>query len=168
MSSFNREVQTVDEKKRQADRQNLMAAAEKRVQARMSAMDEKVFAETGQVSPAMMEEWEAKAKAKAAADSEQRMLTHGKVHIGGGRYMDQSEIDQIAAARLQPTLDEINETAEKKRARDEEIRLAQERRTAELQEEKAKETARKAEVKRENGELSSLSGVYVDADWWSR
>ena len=39
--------------------------------------------------------------------------------------MDQSEIDAIAAARVQPTLDEVTATAEKHRARDEELRQEQ-------------------------------------------
>lgn len=144
-SRFNQTVADVDQEKRATDRKNLMVAAQKSVQARMATMDQKVFADTGKVSPAMMAEWEAQAQAKAAANSEERMLTHGKVHIGGGRYMDQSEIDAIAAARLQPTLDEISNTAELQRAREAEIKADQERRAEATRVEKQ----RQADLKKE-------------------
>ncbi len=125
MSLFTDKLAQVDAKKRQKDRDSLLAAAQRNVRASMHGMDEKVFNETGKVSPAMMEDWEEKAKAKAKAESSARMVNHGKVNIGGGRYMDQSEIDAIAAARVQPTLDEVTATAEKHRARDEELRQQQ-------------------------------------------
>jgi len=127
--------------KRDTDRQNLMAAAEARVKARLANMDEQVFANTGKVPPGMQRQWEAQARAKLAgagdADQQQqaRNLTTGKVHIGFGKYMDQTEIDAIASARMQPVLDEISETAAKQRQRDEEIRIAEaERRAADLEE----------------------------------
>lgn len=125
MSLFSDKLAKVDAKKRQQDRDSLLAAAQRNVRASMHGMDEKVFSETGKVSPAMMEEWEEKAKVKAKAESSARMVNHGKVNIGGGRYMDQSEIDAIAAAKVQPTLDEVTATAEKHRARDEELRQQQ-------------------------------------------
>ena len=124
MSLFNDKLAQVDAKKRQQDRDSLMAAAQRNVKASMHGMDEKVFNETGKASPAMMEEWEAKAAARAKADSEARMVNHGRVNIGGGKYLDQSEVDAIAARRVQPTLDEITAKAEKQRARDEELRQA--------------------------------------------
>jgi hypothetical protein len=123
MSTLSHNVAMIDEKKRQDDRQSLMATAERLVHARMHDMDEKVFMDTGKVPPSVMEEWEAKAKAKAAAESEARMVNHGKVHVGGGKFMDQSDIDAVAASRVQPTLDQITDQAEKQRAREEEARL---------------------------------------------
>lgn len=125
MSLFTDKLAQVDNKKRQTDRESLLAAAQRNVRASMTAQDEKVFNETGKVSPAMMAEWESKAKAKAEAESSTRMVNHGKVNIGGGRYMDQSEIDAIAAAKVQPMIDEVTATAEKQRARDEELRQQQ-------------------------------------------
>lgn len=127
--------------KRNTDRQNLMAAAEARVKARLADIDEQVFANTGKVPPGMQRQWEAQARAKLAdagddnLQREQRNLTTGKVHIGFGKYMDQTEIDAIASARMQPVLDEISETAAKQRQRDEEIRIAEaERKAADLEE----------------------------------
>ncbi|THX29523.1 hypothetical protein D6D12_04128 [Aureobasidium pullulans] len=147
MSSLNNSVAQQDEKRTQ-DRAALLAAAEKKVQAQMHTMDEQVFQQTGQVTPAMMEEWEAKARARATVDSENRQRNFGKVNIGGGKYMDQSELDAIAQSRLQPTLNEINDNAEKKRARDEEIRLDQEERRRVQMSEKEREKEVKAESKR--------------------
>jgi hypothetical protein len=148
MDKFNNQLAEVDAKKRGQDRQALMAAAEKKVQAQMSKLDEKIYNETGKMSPAMVEEWDNKARARAMASSEARMQNHGKVHIGGGKYLDQSEIDDIAAARIQPTLDEINETAEKQRARDEEIRLDHEEHKRSSHLEKQRQTELKSEQKR--------------------
>ena len=125
MSLFNDKLAQVDATKRQKDRDSLMAAAQRNVKASIHGMDEKVFNETGKASPAMMEDWEAKASARAKADSEARMVNHGRINIGGGKYLDQSEIDAIAARRVQPTLDEITEKAEKQRAKDEQLRQAQ-------------------------------------------
>ncbi|KAI9720909.1 MAG: hypothetical protein M1828_005479 [Chrysothrix sp. TS-e1954] len=149
MGKLNDELASADAKKRTKDRQSLMAAAENAVKARMHSMDQQVFEETGKVSPAMMEEWEAKARARAAADSEKRMETHGKVHIGGGKYMDQSEVNAIAASRLQPTLDDINSSAEKSRAREEEIRLDTERKKEEQDVEKHRDKEVKVDIQRQ-------------------
>ena len=122
MSLFTDKLAQVDAKKRQQDRDSLMEAARRNVRASMLGMDEKVLADTGKVTPAMMEDWETKANARAEADSKSRMVNHGKVSIGGGKFMNQSAIDVIAAAKVQPTLDEITEKAEKQRARDEQLR----------------------------------------------
>jgi hypothetical protein len=150
-NNFNSQLAEAD-KKRANDQKSLMAAAERKVQNQMLKMDEKVFNETGKMSPAMMEDWDSKARAKAAAASQARMVNHGKVNLGGGRFMDQSEIDAIARSNVQPTLDEINGTAEKQRARDEEVRLEREEAERVKRSEKERERERKDIVKRSKGE----------------
>ncbi|KAL1643468.1 Eisosome assembly protein [Diplodia intermedia] len=155
MSVFNTKLAQVDATKRQKDRENLLAAAERKVQAQMHTMDEKVFMETGKVPPAMMEEWEARARAKAAEQSEKRMENHGKVHVGGGKFLDQSEIDAVAASKVAPTLNEITEAAEAKRAQDEERRLDEEERKRLAAVEKERDAERKAEEKRIKGEFKA-------------
>ncbi len=163
MSLFTDKLAQVDAKKRQQDRNLLLAAAQRNVKASMHGMDERVFSETGKVSPAMMDDWEEKAKVKAKAESSARMVNHGKVNIGGGRYMDQSEIDAIAVARVQPTLDEVTATAEKQRARDEELRqqqLERERLTAEKnQDQKERDTKTKEDWRRFKGKFDFKSTV---------
>ncbi|KAI9739778.1 MAG: hypothetical protein M1834_006499 [Cirrosporium novae-zelandiae] len=145
MSLFQDKVAQVDTAKMQRDREALMAAAQRNVTANMHGMDEKIFSETGKASPAMIAEWETAAKARAERDSEARMANFGKVHIGGGQYVDQQMLNAIAAGRIQPTLNEINEKAERHRALDEERRLDQE----EKKRVAARDAQRAAEVKAE-------------------
>ncbi|KAF2166434.1 hypothetical protein M409DRAFT_66509 [Zasmidium cellare ATCC 36951] len=148
MSALQGGLSQVDQKKQQDDRAKLLAAAEKRVSARMHNMDEKVYNETGKIPPALQEQWEAQARERAQKERELAAENPGKTHIGGGKFMDQSEIEAIAAARLKPTLDEINDTAEKKRARDEEIRTEKEEQERVKREDKAQKKEEKEEQKR--------------------
>lgn len=148
MSRFNDQLASVDAQKRKTDRSTLMAAAEKSVRQRMSSLDQQIFDETGKVTPAVMEQWEAKARQRAAAQSEKRLEHHGMVDVGGGRFMEQSEVEKIAASRMQPTLDELDANAEKQRARDEEIKLDQERRKDETATQKQREKETKIELKK--------------------
>ncbi|KAF2684976.1 hypothetical protein K458DRAFT_29283 [Lentithecium fluviatile CBS 122367] len=148
MSQLNRSIAEVDAKKREQDRKHLLAAAERKVQAQMLGLDKKIFDETGKMSPAMIDEWDAKARAKAAANSEARLENHGRVHIGHGKYMDQSEIDAVALARVQPTLNDITEKTEKRRAEEEERRLELEEKKREAQIEKERTAEIKTEEKR--------------------
>lgn len=147
MSIFKSNLAEVDGKKRQSDRDALIQIAHRNVDAQIQKMDEKVFHETGKASPAQMEKWEKSAREKAQRDSDERMQNVGKVHIGGGKYLDQSELDAIARARLQPTLDEISDKAEKQRARDEEERLERERKLEQERVEKARAAETAAQVK---------------------
>ncbi|OAG00670.1 uncharacterized protein CC84DRAFT_1168728 [Paraphaeosphaeria sporulosa] len=152
MSQLNKGIAQVDEKKREQDRRYLMEAAQRKVALQMAGIDKQVYDKTGKFSPSMVEEWDAKARARASANSEARMENHGKVHIGHGKYMDQSEIDAIAQARMQPTLDEINEKTEKRFAQEEERRLelAEEKRQQQIEHERAAEI--KAEEKNSKAE----------------
>jgi hypothetical protein len=147
MNQLNSSVADVDAKKKEADRKALLAAAERNVHKSMSNMDERVFQDTGKVSQAKMDEWAAKAREKAQKEAELRGQNHGKTHIGGGKFMDQAAIEAIAQSRLQPTLDAINDTAEKKRARDEEIRLDKEEQERQKRNEKQKHKEEKDEQK---------------------
>ena len=161
MSLFTDKLAQVDGKKRKQDRDSLLAAAQRNVRASMTAQDARVFNDTGKVSPAMMAEWEAKAKAKAESESEARMVNHGMVNIGGGKFLDQSEVDAIATAKVQPTLDEITDTAERHRERDEELRqqqLERERLAAEkIADDKERAAKTKEEWKRFRGEQTSIA-----------
>lgn len=137
-AQFSAMLANVDEGKRKTDRDNLMALAEKRVKERMRVLDQQVFEDTGKALPSVATEWEDEARGKVTdGTAGDRQLTTGKVHIGGGKYVDMSEVDAIAAARMQPTLDEITETAQRRRERDEEIRIAEEERKKQMAIEKA-------------------------------
>ncbi|CAO2649114.1 Nn.00g100630.m01.CDS01 [Neocucurbitaria sp. VM-36] len=152
MEQLNQQVADLDSKKRNDDRKSLLAAAQRKVQAQMQAQDKKIYDETGKMSPAMINEWDEKARQRALANSEARMENHGKVHIGNGKWMDQGDIDAIAQARIQPTLDEITEKTEKRLAEDERRRAEEEERRLDLEEKRRRERIEKeraAEIKAE-------------------
>lgn len=151
MSIFHTNLAAVDESKRKKDRESLMAAAQRNVRASMHSMDEEVFQETGKSSPAQREEWAAKAREKAQAESDNRMENYGKVHIGSGKYVDQVDVDTVAKSRLQPTLDDINEKAEIQRAREAEAKLEQEEQKRQADLEKQRNADLKADQKRARG-----------------
>jgi hypothetical protein len=161
MSIFQSKLAAVDSKKRQEDRDAVMAAAQKNVAERMATLDEQVFQETGKPSPHQTETWEKAAREKAQADSDTRMVNHGKVHIGGGKYLDQAEVEAIARARLQPTLDEISDAAEKRRAHDEEVRLEEEKRKRDAETERVRAAEAKAEMKKTRGMQNGISLILV-------
>lgn len=152
MEQFNKQLADVDAKKRENDRKLLLAAAQRKVQAQMQGMDKKIFDETGRMSSTMVDDWDEKARQRAVANSEARMENHGRVHIGNGKWMDQGEIDAIAQARIQPTLNEITEKTEKRLAEDEKRRAEEEERRMDAEQEKRRiriEKERADEIKAE-------------------
>ena len=138
MSQFSTDVSEVDAK-RKKDREALIAAAQRNVTKRLHGMDEKVFADTGKVPPSLLSEWEMKAHAAAQEKSASRMENYGKVHIGGGKFVDQSDIDQVAQKNVQPVLDEIHEKAEAERERQVALKAEQETEARRLSEKKARD-----------------------------
>ena len=143
MSLFSNNLSQIDAKKRQKDRENLIAAAQRNVTKSLHGMDERVFAETGKVAPSLLSEWEVKAHAAAQAKSDTRMENYGKVNIGGGKFIDQSEVDAVAARNVQPVLDEINEKAEQERVRQAELKLEQEKQQQAANDKKTREKEEK-------------------------
>ncbi|PBP27157.1 hypothetical protein BUE80_DR001947 [Diplocarpon rosae] len=139
MSQFSSNLDQVDAKKRQQDRDSLIAVAQRNVTKSMHGMDEKVLADTGKIAPSLLSEWEARSHAAAQANSASRMENHGKVHIGGGKFINQSEIDLVASRNIQPVLDEINEKAEAERERQAALKLEQETQQRNAIEKKARE-----------------------------
>lgn len=153
MSIFNSKVSQVDQQKRQHDRDVLMAAAQRNVTARLKGMDDKIAKETGMMPPSTKTSWDSKAHAAAQLRSDDRLSKHGKIDIGAGKYMEQEEIDAIAASRVQPVIDEINERAEQEHARLTEQKLEEERQ----KEEKELERQREQEVNDINKKLKGRS-----------
>lgn len=139
MSIFSNKLSAVDEQKRQQDRDALLAVAHKNVQARLKGIDDKIAEETGMMPAATKSNWESKAHAHAILHSESQLSNHGKIDLGAGQFMEQSDIDAIAARRVQPVLDEINERAEKEQARLIELKLEQERQREEKELERRRE-----------------------------
>lgn len=138
MSIFSSNLSQVDAKKRQQEREALIAAAQRNVTNKLHSMDEKVFADTGRITPSMLSDWEIKAHAAAQANSSNREDHEGKVDIGGGKYMDQADVDAIAAKNIQPLLDEINDKAEKERDRQAALKADAEEKQRKAEAEKAR------------------------------
>ncbi len=139
MSLFSNNLSQVDEKKRQKDREALIAAAQRNVTKSLHGMDEKVFADTGKVAPSLLSEWEVKAHAAAQAKSDTRMENYGKVNIGGGKWVNQSAVDLAAQKNVQPVLDEINEKAAAEHERQAALAAEQETEKRKATEKKARE-----------------------------
>jgi hypothetical protein len=139
MSLFSNSLSQVDAKKRQQDREALISAAQRNVTKSLHGMDEKVFRDTGKVAPSLLSEWEVKAHAAAQAKSDTRMENFGKIHIGGGQFVNQSAVDLVAARNVQPVLDEINEKALVERERQATIKAEKEEEQRKAAEKKARE-----------------------------
>lgn len=141
MSMFSNKLSEVDEQKRTKDRESLIAIAQRNVTKSLHGMDERVFADTGKVAPSLLSEWELKAHKAAQAKSDTRMENYGKVDIGGGKFVNQSAVDLIAARNVQPVLDEINEKAQIERERQAAIKAEQleQQRKAEVLKQREKE-----------------------------
>lgn len=140
MSIFSSNLTKVDEQKRAKDREALLAAAQRNVKARLQGMDDKISAETGMVPPTSKSDWESKAHIAALARHEPTNVNKGKIDLGGGMFMDPLAVDEIAAKRVQPVLDEINEKAALERERQELLRAETEAKKRD--EEKRKERDR--------------------------
>ncbi|TQV99092.1 hypothetical protein V2A60_004585 [Cordyceps javanica] len=148
MSMFSNKLSQVDTEKRAKDREALLAAAQRNVKARLQGMDEKVYNDTGKRNSTMLTDWEMKAQQAAQARSDTRTENKGKIDIGGGKYMTQEEINAIAAKRLQPVLDDINEKAEIERARLATLKAEEDARREELERIKAEERAEKEQARK--------------------
>lgn len=145
MSLFNTKIAEVDEQKRARDREALLQAAQRNVKARLQGMDEKMYAEKGVMIPhTSKSNWDVKAHAAAQArfdanNSRRNPMDADQIDIGGGKMVDRADVEVIAAKRVQPVLDEINDHAEKERERRMAIKLEEERRREETEKNKMRE-----------------------------
>ncbi|KAJ4420773.1 Eisosome assembly protein [Neurospora sp. IMI 360204] len=144
MSLFNTKIAEVDEQKRARDREALLQAAQRNVKAQLQGMDEKLYAEKGVMIPhTSKSDWEVKAHAAAqarfVASNSKRSMDAGQVNIGGGKMVDRAKVEDIAAKRVQPLLDEINDHAEKERERRAAVKMEEERKREEVEKNKMRE-----------------------------
>lgn len=127
MSTLQSRLREVDEK-RTRDREALMDIARRNVSAAIQEMDEQVYAKTGKLSPSMLRELKERAQERAKEDISAQFETIRRIPIGGNRYVTEADVEEIARARIQPTLDEITGRVEERQAREIEKRLDEERR----------------------------------------
>ncbi|KAJ5672383.1 hypothetical protein N7507_001510 [Penicillium longicatenatum] len=126
MKSLRTKVNDVDEK-RTRDRALLMEAARRNVDATLMSMEMKMYADKGRAPPSLQKEWDEAAHERVRREAEAAEANSAargnRVNIGTHQYMDMADVEAVARSRLQPTLDEITESAEQKRADEVEARL---------------------------------------------
>ncbi|OOQ84006.1 hypothetical protein PEBR_32365 [Penicillium brasilianum] len=125
MFSLRNKMNKVDEK-RQKDRDLLMEAARRNVDAQIHDMEMKVYADTGRAPPSIQKQWDEAASEKVrqeAEAAEAKSVPADRVNIGASRYMDMADVEAVARTRVQPALDEITDQAERRRAEELEARL---------------------------------------------
>lgn len=155
MSFFSTRLGEVDEVKRARDREALLAAAQRNVRARLEGMDEKICKEQGKIAPSKLNEWELKAHAAAQARSAARTGDRtDQIDLGAGVYMDREKVQEIAAKRVQPVLDEINEKAQTEHLRIAALKAEQEKKRLEAEGEKARNAEIKETTRQLKGKLN--------------
>ncbi|SPO00696.1 uncharacterized protein DNG_03444 [Cephalotrichum gorgonifer] len=148
-----------DERARDKDREHVLAAARKNVRAQLDDMDQAVADRTGMVPASSKSVWESKAHALAqarlaAATAED---PHGAQRdVGGGRYVEQGEIEAVAAKNVKPVLLEMDERAEKERDRQRALKEEEEVRKAHKREVKENLRKLKAEQKEKDRERQQI------------
>lgn len=158
MFSLRTKLDKVDER-RQKDRDMLMEAARRNVDATMKDMEMKLYNETGRPPPSMQKQWDEAAQARArqeaeaveAKDVEATGARRDRVNIGAEQYMDMADVEAVARTRVQPALDEINDQVEQRRAEETEARLDAEERQRRAAIEKEREAEMKTKGKEEKG-----------------
>ncbi|KAF3394320.1 hypothetical protein F1880_005373 [Penicillium rolfsii] len=125
MFSLRNKLNKVDEQ-RQRDRDLLMEAARRNVDAQIHEMEMKVYAETGRAPPSIQKQWDEAARERVRQEAEATEVEEAppeRVNIGASRYMDMADVEAVARTRVQPALDEITEQTERRRAEELEARL---------------------------------------------
>jgi hypothetical protein len=161
MSLFSTNLSKVDEQKRARDREAVIAAAQRNVKARLEGIDQKLYAEKGLVAPNVLRDWETKAQAVVLAKSEAKDPNAGKIDLGAGKLIEQEEVDEIAARRVKPVIDDIRARAEEERERQIAAKLDEERRKEETAREKYRQKETQGIYKKMKGK-SHLSWIRSD------
>ncbi|KAI9373309.1 hypothetical protein BJX61DRAFT_533240 [Aspergillus egyptiacus] len=170
MSALRSKLDEVDER-REKDRANLLERARKNVDAAIEDMDKRMYAETGQ-SAAMQRYLDEKAVERAEKgiqDIDQQRLTADKINIGGQKYVEMTDVEDIARSRLQPTFDEIEDLAQAQKAREVEERLDAEQREHLLQLEQEREADMEMEERKYKELLKQEQKAKEEKAWpWKR
>ncbi|KAL5333763.1 hypothetical protein BJX70DRAFT_380078 [Aspergillus crustosus] len=154
MSTLRSKVNAVDEK-REKDRASLLELARKNVDATIQDIDNRLYTGSGQ-SVAMQRYLEERAKERAQKGIKELYTQQSmadKVAIGGRKYVEMTDVEDLARSRLQPTFDEIDDLAQTQRARELEARLDEEQRQHLL----VLEREREAEIQMEKDRHNELS-----------
>ena len=134
MSALSSRISEVDQDKRRRDRQLVLAAAQRNVKAQLQDIDEQVYANSGRLPPSLMSKLEPKINALAQSRADATISKYPPSHqvdFGGGKFMNRTEVDQIATSRMQPMIDDMHERAEREHERQALLRQDQEDRKSE-------------------------------------
>lgn len=151
MTALRFKLNAVDER-REKDRASLHELAKKNVEAAIQEMDKRYYA--GDQTIAMSKYLDEKAQERTqnvVKDTYMERLMGDKVNIGGHKYVDMADIEELARSRLQPTFDEIDDHAQTLRARELEARLDEEQRQYLSQIEREREASIEREQRQHQG-----------------
>ncbi|KAL4779093.1 hypothetical protein BJX76DRAFT_101265 [Aspergillus varians] len=170
MSTLRSKLDAVDER-REKDRASLLELARKNVDATIQDMDKRLYTEAGQ-SVAMqryLDEKAAERAEKGIKDIDAQYLEGNKVYLGGSKYVEMGDMEDLARSRLQPTFDEIDDIAQTQRARDVEARLDAEQRQRLAELEREREADIRAEEERHQELLKQDQKSKEEKVWpWKR
>ncbi|KAL4750796.1 hypothetical protein BDW72DRAFT_175329 [Aspergillus terricola var. indicus] len=175
MSTLQSKLNAVDEKrneKRRNDRASLLKLARKNVDAAIQDMDKRLYSGEAGQSVALqkyLDEKAAERAQKGIQDIDTQYMLANKVNIGGRRYVEMSDVEDVARSRLKPTLDEIEDIAETQRARELEARLDEEQRWRLAEIEHEREADIRAEEERHQEYLRQNARPKGEKAWpWKR
>ncbi|KAL2888727.1 hypothetical protein HOO65_030228 [Ceratocystis lukuohia] len=152
-SIFAKRLSSVQVRKRQSERDALLAAARRNVENTMAEIDEETMATTGRLHPRHVTAWEAKAQKAAARRKAKRDRADeddpdtpvsswagpsDKYNVGGGVTVDKTEVEALANQNLEPLFTDIKESAAIEKERKEQQRIEQETKKQEESADKAR------------------------------
>ncbi|KAJ5085668.1 hypothetical protein N7532_010439 [Penicillium argentinense] len=152
MTSLRSKMDKVDVQ-RQKDRDLLMEAARRNVDATIQDMEMKLYNDYGRAPPSMQKQWDEAARERVRQETEVAEASgarENRVNIGAEHYMDMADVEAVARSRVQPALDEITDQAEVRRAQELEARLDAEEKQRQTELEKEREASLRA-VERKGG-----------------
>ncbi|KFY33631.1 hypothetical protein V494_07463 [Pseudogymnoascus sp. VKM F-4513 (FW-928)] len=123
---YSSNISQIDAKTRQRDRDMLLAAAQRNVQRSLQGIDERVYAQTGRPTQAMMGQESLPmgiAQQRVQQQQQQQQPQGEKVSIGHGALVDRSTVDALAFRNVQPVLHQIHDKSDAKVARETERKL---------------------------------------------
>lgn len=155
MSTLQTKLNAVDEQ-RQKDRDRLMDAARKNVNAVLQDMELKVFVETGLRPSSIPRDPD-----RALSDTEFEYVD--KVNLGLGGFINEADLEAAALANVQSDLHEMDDRVLEDRAKEIEDRLDREEEKRHKAIEQEREADLRAEEKRGRGSFSFLrSASYLE------
>ena len=158
MSTLQNQVHAVDEQ-RQRDRDHLMEAARKNVDAVIHDMELKVFAETGRPPSSLPRKMGPTEHERQISETEFEYTD--KIYIGPGHYIDEADLEAAAWANVRPALDEMDDLVAEQRAKEVEGRQGKDESKRHQDAEHEREASIKSEEDRMKGLL--LFELYVVA-----